>query len=93
MRLRKAHAMLLRGEFPKAQSLYVLVLNTVPEEFMALSAHAGLAETEFNMGSVSNSKYYASQYIKSVEANPTFAESLDLEKQIEKMRWYCNYGE
>ncbi|MDZ7783270.1 MAG: hypothetical protein U5K56_10215 [Halioglobus sp.] len=87
-RLARADALLLKGRLDDAQMLYVKILNAWPPDTVLVSANAGLAETEYRRGSVRNGRYYAGLCLKSVEAEPSLAESPGLQQRLDRLRSY-----
>lgn len=87
-RLLTARGLLAQENYEDAQACFVSILNADPAEFVLVSARAGLAETEFSLGSISNARYYAGLYIEQVEGSPELARVPELKNRLDDMYTY-----
>lgn len=89
-RLARAGKLVERGRFDDAQALYVSILNALPEEAIALVAHAGLAETEYHRGRLRNARYYAGLCLRQAEEQPALVGEAELEARLRRVREYVD---
>lgn len=92
-RLRKADRLRDAGQYEEAQSLYVGILNSLPGDPHVLLAYAGLAETEYRLGSVANARYYAGLFVGQLEFDPGPGRDTDLESRRERLAGFLATGE